>query len=136
MNLPIHLTLNNQALFITNTGDLNFGTIMSLNTPQSVTISPENGATSGAININSERTRGTFLISGPANKSYNIVVPTSVNITYGGNSMTADLTSYPATAGQLNNSGQDTLYIGGTLNIGSSQPAGEYTGTYTINIQY
>ena len=115
---------------------LNFGTIMSLNTPQSITISPQNGAVSGATSINSERTRGTFSVNGPANKSYNVVVPTSVNISNGGNSMTANLTSYPATTGQLNNSGQDTLYIGGTLNIGSSQPAGDYTGTYTINIQY
>ena len=38
--------------------------------------------------------------------------------------------------GTLLPSGVQTYYVGGTLNVGANQPAGDYSGTFQLTVNY
>ncbi|HAL81406.1 MAG TPA: hypothetical protein DCO83_03545, partial [Mucilaginibacter sp.] len=83
-------------------------------------------------------TAASFTVTGSEAYTYSITLPGSVTITYGANTMTVNtFTSSPATTGTLT-AGTQTLNVGATLNIGSSQAAGAYASTtpFTVTVNY
>ncbi len=131
------------------TDDLDFGTLISGTTGGTVTINAVTGArTTGGgvtpVGTGSQRaifqgTGGIFLIT--------VSGSTTVTLTRvggGAPTMTATLVRAASTSGggitllgaTLLPSGVQTYYIGGTLTVPANQPEGDYSGTFTLTVNY
>lgn len=133
-------------LTITNTVPLNFGGIISSSTAGQVVFNPTTGVRtpSGGITLLTGATApasiAVFNITGAANKSYNITIPTApITITKDGGGATMTVSSFVSNVGTiraLNSLGEDVFKIGATLNVGANQAAGIYSGTYQVKVEY
>lgn len=86
-------------------------------------------------------TAASYTLTGSPNTNYTIVVPTTDQLLiHVGNSasMAAHLftCSYPTLASTLNNAGTGAFTVGATLDVGASQAAGLYIGTFDVIIAY
>lgn len=81
---------------------------------------------------------GVFDVTGAPGAAYDITLPAAaVTLTSGGDTLTVDtFTDDTAGTGTLAPAGTDSFNVGATLNLGASQPAGNYTGTYTVTVNY
>lgn len=119
------------ALSITNTSGLDFGTIESSSSTQTITISPGD---SGAA---------TFQIDGEPNDTVTVSIDeSSISLNSGSNSMTVNAftvggSSCSNGAGTFDGSGNlDTCTVGATVNVAGGQAAGSYSGTATLSVVY
>ncbi len=130
--------------------DLNFGTLAAGTTGGTATVDPVTGTrtTSGgtvAVGGGTQRavfqgTGGLLLITVSGDNSVTLARAG------GGGSMTATLTRATTTSGggitllgssaTLLPSGVQTYYVGGTLSVPANQPAGDYSGTFTLTVNY
>ena len=131
------------------TDDLDFGSLISGPTGGTVTVNPvTNARTSGGgvTLVGSSARRAEFLGTGGIILIF-VSGSTSVTLTRAGGgapNMTASLTRAASTGGggiallgaTLLPSGLQTYYIGGTLTVPANQPAGDYSGTFTLNVNY
>lgn len=80
----------------------------------------------------------TFDVTGEPSTTYAITLPGgSATLTSGANTMTVDTwTSNPTPTGTLSGGGTETISVGADLNVGATQAAGSYTGTYTVTVAY
>lgn len=85
----------------------------------------------------------SFTVSGEANRSYSITLPSSVTLTTGaGNTANTQIvvnsfTSSPASPATLSAGGTQTLYVGATrAAISGTQTQGNYTGSFTVTVAY
>lgn len=134
--VPATFTIQ-QALNISEQQALDFGTIISQNTVQEVRIDI-NGNRTGGLNLNngSAGKQGVFFVTGAPSTRVNITMDKNASLNDGSNnSMAADLTA-SATSVTLSDSGYGKISIGGALVVAANQPAGQYSGTYTINVSY
>lgn len=131
------------------TDDLDFGTLISGATGGTVTIDPvtdARGATGGATPVGNDGHRATFQGTGGV---LLITVSGSTSVTLaraggGAPAMTASLVRAASTGGggiallgsTLLPSGVQTYYIGGTLTVPANQPEGDYSGTFTLTVNY
>lgn len=128
--------------------DLDFGTIASAPTAGTVTVNALTGArssTGGPALVGTTAQRAVFQGTGGI-LLITVSGDTSVTLTRsgGGGTMTASLVRAASTSGggiallggTLLPSGVQTYYIGGTLNVGANQPAGDYSGTFTLTVNY
>lgn len=125
-------------LQISNTAALYFGTIApSLTAADTVVVSPAGAKSCGAelTCLTADHTAAAFSVSGEADQSYSITLPSSVAISNGTQSMNVDGFTGSKANGTLV-SGADTFTVGGTLNVAANQAAGEYTGTFTVTVEY
>lgn len=125
---------------ITKTGDLNFGAVAPGATGGTLVLTPA-GTTSVTSDVTTQGgtlSAATFTVSGDANATYSITFPNaSVSLSDGAaGTMTVDtFTSSPATTGTLDGTtGEQTLTVGGTLNVGAAQTAGTYTNTSDLQV--
>ena len=131
------------------TGDLDFGTLLSGPVGGTITIDPVTnwrGATGGATLVGNDGRRAVFQGTGGI---FLITVSgsTSATLTRAGGGaapMTASLVRAATTSGggiallgaTLLPNGVQTYYIGGTLTVPANQPAGDYSGTFTLTVNY
>lgn len=120
---------------------IEFGDISSSSTPGTVVISTDGTrTTTGGVTINSGSpgTPAKYEASGDPNALYSITLPASVILTSaGGDNMTVDnFISVPGTNGQLDAGGKENLNVGATMNVGSFQPFGAYSGIMSTTIEY
>ena len=127
--------------------DLDFGTIAAGPSAGTVTVNALTGArtaTGGATPVGTIAQRAVFQGTGGI-LLITVSGDTSVTLTRtGGGTMTASLVRAASTSGggiallggTLLPSGVQTYYIGGTLNVGANQPAGDYSGTFTLTVNY
>ncbi len=89
--------------------------------------------------------QAAYTIYGSKNAHYMVTLPANntVIITSGANQMNVDNFTIKSTnngagngTGKLNAQGTDTFKIGATLKLANGQPAGTYTGTFTITAAY
>lgn len=131
--------------------DLDFGSIISGASGGTVTINPVTNArtTGGGVTPAGgmpqravfQGTGGFLLITVTGSNSV-----TLTRVGGGAPSMTASLSRAMSNGGggitllnpsvTLLPSGIQTYYIGGTLNVPANQPAGDYTGTFTLTVNY
>jgi len=84
---------------------------------------------------------GNFTITGEPNQAYTVSFSASATLgDGGGNTMTVDSFTDNSPS-PLSGAGTDTLLVGGTLNVGASQAAGNYSTTtggtpYTVTVNY
>ncbi|HCT94873.1 MAG: hypothetical protein A2X19_10670 [Bacteroidetes bacterium GWE2_39_28] len=120
---------------------MNFGNVAASGSLGTVVLTTA-GARSVTGGVSLPTTTGTvsaanFTVSGQANFTYSITLPSSVTITRvsGSETMTVNtFTSDPATTGTIGGGGTQSLSVGATLNVAASQVAGAYTSGSTFNV--
>ena len=131
------------------TDDLDFGTLIGGATGGTVTINPVTNArtTGGGVTpVGSAAQRAVFQGTGGI-LLITVSGSTSVTLTRAGGGaapMTASLVRAASTSsggiallgGTLLPSGVQTYYIGGTLTVPANQPEGDYSGTFTLTVNY
>ena len=123
----------------TRTG-IGFGDISAGAVPGTVVITTASSRTAtGGVTINTatSASAASFDLTGIPNASFSITLPGSLVLSDGINSMVVDnFSSSPTPTGVLDGSGQQTLYVGATLNVGASQPFGSYAGLMSVTVDY
>jgi hypothetical protein len=78
------------------------------------------------------------IVGAPSSTVYVRFQNASEPLSDGTDSMTADtfVTNLPSDIATLDATGKKSFTVGGSLNVGASQPAGTYTGTLTVNVAY
>lgn len=144
VTLPITLTLW-RPLSVSQTTALSFGGIEARGGNSVVQIAPQTGArtvTSGQSGVNLIASRpgvaGAFAVTGNPSTAVTITLPSSITLSGPGAAMTVNnFTSYPANgSATLDSTGAMTLNVGASLNVGTNQAAGTYSGTYTLTVSY
>jgi hypothetical protein len=125
-------------LAVSQTQGLDFGVITSGASAGTVAIAQSNGARSvgggvGSVAANVGKV-GQFSITGQASASINVVVASAITGFSGGITGTTDTTGGVPTA--LGSGGSVAFNVGGALNIPASTPAGSYSGTYAVTVNY
>ncbi|MCD6062586.1 MAG: hypothetical protein K0R82_497 [Flavipsychrobacter sp.] len=123
-----------QPIAISKTTDMSFGNIaVSGSTAGTVVLSTANGRTAtGGVTLpvsGGTVTSAEFAVTGAANYTYTITLPSSVTLDdNASHTMTAGtFTSDPLTsAGTLDANGEQTVKVGATLAVGAAQAAGVY----------
>jgi len=126
---------------ITRLADLHFGTLAADPTlAGTVTINPMNNVKTvggGVLDLGGVHSRATFRVTGDPNTAFTVILPVSVTLTSGANSMTLNgISSNPSGVGILNGGGLRILFVSGTLQVAAGQAAGNYSGAFTIIVNY
>jgi hypothetical protein len=125
--------------------DLRFGQFLQPSTAGTLTIATNNAATAaagmtdniGIPQLAAGRGAGGFTLTGTANRSFIVTLPSSATITSGSASMS--VTNFTANTlvgglGRLDLNGSYVLNVGARLNVGGGQAVGQYSGTYNITV--
>lgn len=124
---------------ISNTADLAFGNFAA-STGGTVVIDAAGSRTkTGAVVLSAANAgaAASFDVTGQADATYAISLPSSATITSGANNMTVDtFTSSPSATGTLSAGGAQTVSVGATLTVASAQATGDYTGTFSVSVEY
>jgi hypothetical protein len=130
-------------LGVTEVNGMSFGDISATATAGTVVLDLGDGRTfTGGVDLaGGTVTSGDYTLTGEPNKAYVITFPASATITSGTDTMTVNTftTSKGSTApitGTLDGTGNDSFIIGGTLIVGGNQPAGTYSGSYVLTVEY
>jgi len=128
------------SLVITNTADLRFGNIVAGVGATVVSLSTA-GVRSGSGNVVAGAPFGaaSFTVTGEADSTYVITLPTAavpLTRTAGAETMTLTAINSDPTGTGLLTAGTQTLLVGGTLNVGAGQVAGDYVGSFNVSVAY
>ncbi len=133
------------TLAIVNTDGLNFGTI-AVNGAGSATVSADNSSNSCSATLvcGGVRAPAAFSITGSDTVGVAVTLPSSAaTLTYvgwtgAGAAPTMSLNSFTSyfPNGTTLVSGATSVQVGGTLAVGAAQPAGNYSGTFNVSVQY
>ena len=143
-NVPASATVAS-AMGITKTVNLSFGSVSPDAVGASTVVLDESDGrtTTGgaALVLGGTVTSASFDVTGDNNATYAFTDPGTVTLTSGGDTMDVDTwTGLSATSGTatllLDGTGADTMTIGATLNMIAAQPAGDYTATFNLTIDY
>jgi Mat/Ecp fimbriae major subunit len=121
---------------LTNTSDLQFGTIVTGTTASTVLISSSGARTCGTgLLCSGASTAAGFNVTGTSGQVVAVSVPATVTLTStAGNTMSASLAASAATVTLAANAG--SFSVGGTLSVGANQADGDYEGTFTATADY
>jgi len=127
---------------IANNQELSFGSFVA-GSGGSVTVgtSGARSASGGVLLIpSSAGAAAQFTVTGDANATYTIQLPGNdfVKLTGpGGDMLINDFVSSPSgVGGQLSAGGSQTLLVGATLSVASGQVAGQYSGSFSVIVDY
>jgi hypothetical protein len=132
---------------ITKAADLSFGSFAAGGTIGTVTVTPAGvrSVSGGVVAAGGTATAAKFDVTGQAGLTYTIsMTGTSANLTSGGNNIpytvisdvsASAITTGIATSGTLT-AGAQSIYVGGSLAVAVNQPAGTYTGTVAVDVNY
>jgi len=131
---------------ISKVADLAFGSFASSGTAGTVTVSPDGTrAVSGGVTAaGGTVTAARFDVAGQGTLPYSIVLGGSATLSDGTNTMAftsiSALTPSSITSGNVStgalSGGAQSIYVGGVLDVGVSQPAGAYSGTVSATVEY
>lgn len=121
---------------ITKTSDLQFGSIVSTTSAATVTVTTGGARTcSGGLVCVGTPTAAAFNVQGSEGAVVSFTGPASVTLNGSvSGSMTAAL-NYSSNSQTLGATGAN-FQVGGVLNVGASQAAGDYTGTFNVTANY
>ncbi len=123
---------------ISNTANLDFGTMVTTGTAGTVTVTPAGARSSVDVDLlGGVPAAAAFDVTGEGNANYSITVPSSTTLSSGGDTMTVDTFTDDAGASpRLPGGGSETFNVGATLNVGATQAAGTYSGTFSVTVNY
>ena len=126
---------------ISNTRGLDFGDIVSQTSPFTVTVSTAGvrSASDATAILDAVGEQAIFSVTGQESQSFKVTLPANgvVSIKSGENLM--NITGFNHNLGAtpaLDGTGNATLNVGAVLNVGATQAAGEYTGTFNVTVAY
>jgi len=135
-----------QALTLSKTADLHFGTMSIPTAALNVVLSTTNTrSTSSPADITfwaqaPVSTNAAYTVAGSANATYTIILPANgiITIMSGANSMHVNsfTCSYTGLTGTLDGSGTDHFVVGATLELDEAQPFGIYSGSFDATVAY
>lgn len=122
---------------------LRFGSFSTTASGQSVSIGTDGARTlSGVLGAGGQSAFGaaSLTVTGESALSYAITLPTSVNLTTGAGDaprtmVVTGFRSNPSGTGALT-AGAQTLLVGATLTTVAGQVAGQYTGSFSVQVEY
>ena len=119
-------------------GDMDFGTMTPTGTAGTVTVTPAGARSSVNVDLlGGVPSAASFDVTGDGNANYSITLPSSTTLSSGGDTMTVDTFTDDAGASPiLPSGGSDTFNVGATLNVGATQVAGTYSGTFAVTVHY
>jgi hypothetical protein len=135
----INVEVESRAITLTNLGGINFGKVLPYGSPGNVSVfsngtySTVNSYVSDATNIQAS----SWAVNGIPGAPYAVTLPTSVTISNGSENMT--VTNFNRSGGvqlTLDAAGNSAFTVGARLNVGSNQPAGIYSGTFNVTVNY
>ena len=142
------------AMVINQTSPLNFGSSVLTSAAGGSIELPSNSITrvySGGVATSAASpapTNAAYTVSGNANQTYAVVLPTTTTVTHtsvnvGAFEMNITLmkarfngTAADATVSNLSAEGTDSFTVGGTLTVLPNQVGGQYTGTFQVSVDY
>ena len=126
---------------ISKNADMLFGKFIA-GTGGSVVLSTAGGrSATGGVTLftqGSTQNAASFAVSGEGSYTYGITLPSSSASLSDGAAHTMTVASFvsnPSGTGLLT-AGAQTLLVGGTLTVGSAQAPGNYTGSFTVAVDY
>ncbi len=127
-----------KQITVTNTSDLDFGTIVAGTSASSVAVSTGAVRTCGAgLTCTGTVTSANFDITGTNNAVVTITGDNSVTLANGtGGTMGASLTRSASTLTLTNSAIGGSFQVGGTLSLAANQADGAYTGTFNVTVDY
>ena len=128
-----------QPISIAKTADLNFGSMIATPAAGQVSLTPAGvrTATGGAVLASAVGvSAAAFAVAGEPNTSFSVALPASIQIASGVNSMTVDTFSTDAAAYLLDAAGAHPLSVGANLSLAANQPAGLYSGSFSVTVAY
>ncbi|WP_198912288.1 DUF4402 domain-containing protein [Parvularcula mediterranea] len=128
-----------EAITVTKSTDLDFASIApDASTAATVEVTPAGARNCGAIlTCSGTVSAASFSVTGADGATFAVTLPAAANITSGADTMLVDTftSSLTGNTGTLTG-GAATFSLGATLNVGAAQPAGSYTGTFTVTVDY
>ena len=124
---------------LTKTSDLAFATIVTGTVADTVVVSAAGARTCGSnLTCSGSVTAAAFNVAGTASTSYAITLPGTVTISSGSDTMSVNTftSSKAGNTSTLNASGADSFSVGATLAVGASQAAGNYSGSFSVAVDY
>ncbi len=117
---------------------MEFGTLLPTVNPGTVIVTPAGGRTCSADVdcIGGFPSGAGFTVTGASGQAYFITLPASATLSSGGNTMTVDTFNHDAGATPTLVGGSDAFNVGATLNVGATQAAGTYSGTFDVTANY
>jgi len=125
---------------ITSSQALSFGKFVAAS--GSITVSPSGTrvASGGIVLLQTGPGQAAqFVVSGNADVTYAVTLPAdgTVSISNGGSSVSVNaFASSPAATGQLSGGGTQLLNVGARLDVTAGLPAGAYSGTFSVVVDY
>lgn len=127
-----------KQITVTNTSDLDFGTIVAGASASTVAVSAGAVRTCGAgLTCTGTVTAANFDISGTNNAVVTITGDNSVTLANGtGGTMSASLTRSASSLTLTNSAIGGSFQVGGTLSLAANQADGAYAGTFNVTVDY
>lgn len=126
---------------VSSTSELRFGKF-SARTGGSIVIGADGArSATGAVEVSSldGGSAAAFTVGGEANATFAVTLPSSATLTRAGDeteTISVDAFASNPSGPALLGGGDHTLSVGATLTLGESQPAGTYSGTFDVSIEY
>lgn len=128
------------AISITKLVDLQFGDIVPGAALGTVRMTPAGVRTSTGgttLGNGTGASPASFQVTGQANATFAIVLPVSVNVSNGVQTMVVNTwRSTPTSPANLQAAGTRTLSVGATCRVGANQAAGIYTANFNVTVSY
>lgn len=135
---------------LTEVAPLNFGVLAVLPTTPGTCLLGKDGKrfATGGVNLSAQApaaTNAAYFVTGQVNTSYTLTLPTTIIVTdvVSGTSMSVgSLRAHflgdadAAVISTLDESGDDSFTIGGTLEVPAGQNAGSYVGSFNVTVAY
>jgi hypothetical protein len=123
-------------LTVTSTSDLDFGVIVPSTSAATVVVSTSGGVTCGVTTCIGTPNAGAFGVTGTAGQIVTVAAGTGpFTVNSGANFMGVGTLTFSASTVTLTG-GSGSFNVGGTLSVGANQAEGDYTGSYTVTVNY
>lgn len=125
---------------------LDFGVVIPSTTAAgTVTVTPDAGGVPSygfteVTTLGSSYSSANFYVSGGADATYTVTLPSSLILHGVEGSNPLKITSFSSSlvgnAGALDNTGKSTFYVGGVLSVPAGYASGFYSKTFNVTVQY
>ncbi len=125
-----------QAIILTENTNLNFGSVLPGASAGTLAVSTTGATTPTGVTYVTGAAAGAWNVTGTSGQTLVVTLDASDSLTGPGPAMTIDTFTHDAPA--TFTSGSVNFHVGATLHVGTAaaQTAGNYSGTYTVVVNY
>lgn len=124
------------ALAVTKTSDLNFGRVVASATAGTVSVGEDNSRVCAVgLTCFGTTTAGAFSVSGTAGETVTVAI-TNPSITLSNGSQTMAVALSTTTTSLSLTGGSGSFKVAGALTVGANQAPGNYSGQYSVAVDY